>query len=220
MSVMSITADNMQIKKIKIRRALKGKRIVVLLNPSSLSVTNGSTATFNFVNSNWQTKLRTQTGKRNIGLVIKLSVLFIVCPIFCFANMGGALFMFSFLHLVILNFFIAWVESRVLKKYNVSHNDTLIYYANFFSMAVGYFCLGNWILNNYWGTLRHIPAAMLALFTCYLATLILEYPFFYWSLKDKSQLKKLNISFFVGNTITNFALAVIYYCLLRQELSY
>ncbi len=52
MSVMSITADNMQIKKIKIRRALKGKRIVVLLNPSSLSVTNGSTATFNFVNSN------------------------------------------------------------------------------------------------------------------------------------------------------------------------
>jgi hypothetical protein len=164
--------------------------------------------------------METKIGKRNTWFVIKLSFLFTAFPMFCFANMGSALGMFSLLHLIFINVAIGWVENRILKKFGVAHNNNLIYYANFFSMAVGYLLIGSYFVDHNWATIGKISTVMLGLLICYFATLILEYPFFYWSLEDKSQLKKLNLSFLVANTITNAVIALMYYLMLQKDLNY
>lgn len=45
----------------------------------------------------------------------------------------------------------------------------------------------------------------------YFATLVIEFPFFYWAVKDKLQRRQIFFSFFVSNTSTDILMTIIYF---------
>ena len=97
--------------------------------------------------------------------------------------------------------------------------------ANYVSMFVGLNFIaphfstisGN---NDFWGGQTsygdyQLKGFFVGMISSYFATLIIEYPFFFLSLKDKTQRSKLFFPFLIANTITCGALTLIYYWIVK-----
>ncbi|MCU0352031.1 MAG: hypothetical protein MUF43_14575 [Flavobacterium sp.] len=146
-------------------------------------------------------------------------------PIIAFANAGSPMMWFGMLHSLLLNAFIGVTESEIVKKFKIPNRTWLIVIANYVSMIVGLNYIaphfstisGN---NDFWGgqtnygsyELRGFFAGM---FSSFFATLLIELPFFYFAVKDKSQRRKFFLPFFVANLITNIAMTLIYYWIVK-----
>lgn len=155
------------------------------------------------------------------GLLLLLTLL----PTFVFADAGSPMMWFGMLHSLILNAIIGWTESIILNKFKISNRTWLIIVANYVSMLVGlnyiapHFATisGN---HDFWGgqtnygdyQLRGFFAGMIY---SYFVTLIIEFPFFYLALKDKSQWKKLPLPFFIANTVTCSIMTLVYYWIVK-----
>lgn len=140
--------------------------------------------------------------------------LFLAVPFIALANAGSPLVWFNVFHLVVINAGIGLIESSILSRYKLPNKAWLVILANYVSMAVGYYLIlphvakpqyggGQWDANT--------GQIMLGFALSFLATLIIEYPFFLASLKDKQQRKFLLKPFLVANIVTNAVMIGFYW---------
>lgn len=129
------------------------------------------------------------------------------------ANAIGLLYLDGVFELIFLNLIISWTEKRILLSKGFETTFGKILLANFVSVLMGYhlipyltwFNLGfpNWLMSHdvlngisFWEFLFKANSAVLI-------TLVVEYPFFKWALKDKSQKRILLRPFIITNLITS-----------------
>ena len=150
---------------------------------------------------------------------ILILIAFILLPLSVFANGGSPMLFFALFHLLILNAVIGIIESKIISKFKIQNRCWLIIIANYVSMYVGILVLsqyssgfiekdssifdmtGAFSLAGFW----------FAMFIAYIATLIIEFPFAYFAVKEKIMRKKVFIPFFVANTITNICMTLLYF---------
>jgi hypothetical protein len=102
----------------------------------------------------------------------------------------------------------------------IAHRTWVIILANYVSMMIGleyiapYFSTisGN---RDFWGGQTnygdyHLVGFVAGMATAFIATLIIEFPFFYFSLKDKSDRGQMIYPYLTANFATNSAMFVIY----------
>lgn len=158
----------------------------------------------------------------------KLSVIFglLLSPFIAFANAGSPMVWFGVFHLLVVNGIIGIIESRLLLKYKLVNKTGLIILGNYISMFVGLYCVAPYFTNNiyhinFWSGesfIYHssyvsdwIITFLIGFFLSFITTLVIEYPFFYFSLKNKADRKQLFYPFFKANGVTNLAMACIYF---------
>ncbi|AZA99030.1 hypothetical protein EG359_05165 [Chryseobacterium joostei] len=158
-----------------------------------------------------------KTNHQNYLLVFLLFI-----PNFLLANAGSPMIWFSFLHLIWINFIIGTFESKLLvEKFNLQNRKWLIIAANYISMFAGYYFIAPYfsLLNGYqdfWGMKSRVGEYELGgFFTGFLcsfgATLIIEFTFYWLSLRIKQNGWKLLKPFFVVNLFTNIIMLAIYF---------
>jgi hypothetical protein len=154
---------------------------------------------------------------KNRNLIIIITLL----PTLAFANAGSPMMWFGILHSLFLNSIIGVFESKYLEKRKVENKMWIIILGNYFSMIIGlnyiapYFSslYGNldfWGGNTNYGDYE-LNGFIIGMFASFLATLFLELPFYYFSLKDKLNWKKGILKFVEANTISNLIMFLIYY---------
>ncbi len=159
----------------------------------------------------------------------KLMFLLFILPTLVFANAGSPMMWFGVVHGLILNFAISIIESSIIRKYGIDHRTWLILVVNYISMAIGLFYIAPFFAsisgnNDFWGgqtdysdyTIRGFIIGMIASF---FATLIIEFPFAFFAVKDRSQRGKLLKPFLIANTVTNVAMTAIYYFIIKNGAS-
>ncbi len=150
----------------------------------------------------------------------KLTLLLVFLPTVVHANAGSPMMWFGFLHLLILNAVIGIVESMIFSRHKIEHRTLMIILGNYVSMFIGlefiapYFSTlaGN---HDFWGGRTNYGAYELNGFlagmgTAFIATLIIEFPFFYYSVKDKDKRKEIINPYLMANLSTNLVLFIIY----------
>ena len=150
-----------------------------------------------------------------------LVFLFFLLPTCAFANAGSPMVWFGILHTLVLNAFIGWVDSIIVGKFKISNRTWLIIMGNYVSMFIGLFYIAPFFSTmsgnfDFWGDrttygdyqLRGFIAGMI---TSFFATLIIEYPFFYFAVKNKLQRRQILIPFLIANILTNIIMAIVYF---------
>lgn len=154
-----------------------------------------------------------------------LTFLLIIAPTTVFANAGSPMMWFSFLHLLILNAVIGLVESLIFSRHKIEHRTWMIILANYVSMFVGlefiapYFSTiaGN---HDFWGGQTNygdykLNGFLAGMGTAFIATLIIEFPFFYFATKDKSKRSEIINPYLIANFSTNLVMFIIYYMIVK-----
>lgn len=154
--------------------------------------------------------------KQDGKIFISLTFLLTVLPTMVFANAGSPMILFGILHLLFLNAFIGWAESAILSAYKIRNRLFQIILANYLSMFVGLFFIAPYFSHNFWGLETNyghyqLPGFIAGMTVSFIATLIIEYPFFYFALEDKTQKNILLKPFIVANTTTNAIMFLIYF---------
>lgn len=152
-------------------------------------------------------------------------LIFVLIPNFVLANAGSPMMWFGMLHLVWLNAIIGIYESKIIEsKFNHENRKWIIILANYISMFVGlYFIAPHFSELNgnvdFWGGKTRLgeyelKGFIIGMFVSFLATLIIEFPFYLLSLKQK-KLKgwRLIKPFLIANLITNIIMFIIYFAM-------
>ena len=152
---------------------------------------------------------------------LKITLILTLIPTLVFANAGSPMMWFGLLHSLILNSLIGIYESRYLEKKEISNRMWLIIIGNYFSMFIGLYYIAPYFSTisgniDFWGgntsygeyELNGFIFGMLASF---IATLILELPFYLLSVKEKEKRKKGIWTYIEANTITNVVMFLIYF---------
>jgi hypothetical protein len=89
----------------------------------------------------------------------------------------------------------------------------LSYIAPFFSTISGN--------RDFWGGRTDyggygLKGFFLGMLASYVTTIVIEFPFFYLAVKNKSQRRKIFFPFFIANTVTNIAMTLIYYWVVKE----
>ena len=135
-------------------------------------------------------------------------------PFLVLANAGSPIIWFNIFHLLFINAAIGYIESEILLKYKLPNKAWMVILANYISMFIGFFVImPSLIKGRYGGTMwdRSSEDLLYGLGISFLATLVIEYPFFVAALKDKTQQKVLFKPFLIANLVTNVAMVCIYY---------
>lgn len=151
-----------------------------------------------------------------------LLILLLLIPNFLLANAGSPMLWFSFLHLIWINFIIGTFESKILfDKFNITNRKWLIILANYISMFVGYYYIAPYFsfsngYKDFWGMKSRVGEYKLGGFFIgflysFMTTLVIEFPFYYLSLKEKQKGLKLLKPFFIVNLLTNIIMLLIYF---------
>jgi hypothetical protein len=164
--------------------------------------------------------------KHTRSKVYTITFVLLLIPTVVSANAGSPMMWFGILHITFLNALIGFIESMVLKLFRLDNNIWKVVIANYVSMFIGlvfiapYFskAYGN---DDFWGGNTSLGSYELngfvaGMITSYLATLIIEYPIFFWALKDKSSAKRFGLAFFIANTVTNVAMFMLYYSIVSR----
>ncbi|RYU94449.1 hypothetical protein [Emticicia agri] len=154
-----------------------------------------------------------------------LAFLLTALPTMVFANAGSPMMWFGVFHLLILNAVIGWKESAIISKFKIPNRTWLIIIGNYVSMFIGldyiapHFStlIGN---HDFWGGKTRygdykLQGFTLGMVTSFIATLIIELPFFYLAVKDKFQRRQIFIPFLVANTLTNIIMTIIYFWIVK-----
>jgi hypothetical protein len=141
------------------------------------------------------------------------------------ANAGSPMMWFGLLHLLILNAVIGLVESLILSKHKIEHRTWMIVLANYVSMLIGlefiapYFSAlaGN---DDFWGGQTsygayHLNGFLTGMVTALAATLIIEFPFFFFATKSTTNRSEIINPYLIANLSTNVAIFIIYFTLAR-----
>lgn len=149
----------------------------------------------------------------------------LLLPTLVMANAGSPMMWFGLLHCLILNAFIGYCESAILNKYKIPNSTWLIILGNYISMFIGLYYIAPYFSSiitdnkDFWGGMTsfgsyNLNGFVIGMITSFFATLIIEFPFFYFAVKDKLQRKHIFIPFLVANLITNTIMAIIYFLIL------
>ena len=137
-----------------------------------------------------------------------------------FANAGTPLIWFNLIHLVLINAIIGYVESGILSRFKIAHKVGLVLLANYISMIIGFYIIipkltkifhGGDLYNGSFSELK------LGFLISFLATLLIEYPFFLASLNDKKQKNAMLTPFLIANVFTNLAMITFYYLFIANS---
>ena len=123
-------------------------------------------------------------------------------------------------HLLFINAIIGYVESEILLKYQMPNKTWLVIIANYVSMIVGFYVIIPSLVKTQYGRdLWSGNSSDLAfgLLISFIATLVIEYPFFAAALRDKKQRKNLFNPFLVVNVVTNIAMTGVYYLFIASS---
>lgn len=141
-------------------------------------------------------------------------------PLFTFADAGSAILWFSYFHLVILNFFIGLIESVILDRFKLPNRLWLVILANYVSAFFGLTIIAPYFSSlsgndDFYGWTADIhpygvKGFIIGMIASYFATLLIEYPFVYFAIKDKAIRKKLPIPFIIANTATYLVMFLLY----------
>ena len=135
---------------------------------------------------------------------------------------------FSFFHLITLNYLIGYVESEFVTKWKVPNRSWVIIAGNYVSMFIGIYLIAPIITAKYGnpdffgvgkraGEINN-EGFLQGMTLAFVATLIIEFPFFYLALKEKLFRKRLILPFIIANIITNIVMVLIYYMLANPKL--
>ena len=124
-------------------------------------------------------------------------------------------------HLLFINAIIGYIESEILFRYKLPNKTWIIIIANYVSMIIGFYVIIPSLVKTQYG--RDLWSGgtenlLFGLVLSFFATLIIEYPFFVASLKDKKQKRVLFKPFIVANIVTNVAMTCIYYLFIASSL--
>lgn len=158
--------------------------------------------------------------KENLLILLFL----ILLPNFVLANAGSPMMWFGFLHLIWINAIIGIYESKILtSKFNVINRKWIIILANYISMFVGLYFIaphfselgGN---TDFWGGKTRLGEYELGGFLIgmgisFIATLIIEFPFYLLALKQKIKGWNLIKPFIFANITTNIIMFIIYFAI-------
>ncbi len=158
--------------------------------------------------------------KENILIILLLVLL----PNFVLANAGSPMMWFGFLHLIWINALIGIYESKILtSKFNVINRKWIIILANYISMFIGLYFIaphfselgGN---TDFWGGKTRLGEYELGGFLIgmgisFIATLIIEFPFYLLALKQKMKGWNLIKPFIFANITTNIIIFIIYFAI-------
>jgi len=166
-------------------------------------------------NSNNSMKLQNKTK------LFVVTFLMCILPTFVYANAGSPMMWFGMLHSLVLNAIIGLTESFIVTKFKIPNRIWLIILANYVSMFIGLNYIAphfSTLSGNYdfWGGQTNygnyeLKGFLIGMTSSYFATLIIEFPFFYFAIKDRTQRKKIFLPFFVANTTTNIIMTLVYY---------
>ena len=136
------------------------------------------------------------------------------------ANAGSPMMWFGILHSLILNSLIGIYESHYLEKREISNRMWLIIIGNYFSMFIGLYLIAPYFSSitgniDFWGgNTRYgdykLNGFIFGMLASFVATLILEFPFYYLSVKDKTKRKIGTWKFIEANAISNTVMFLIY----------
>jgi len=163
-------------------------------------------------------KVRILMTKEN-SLILLILLLF---PNFILANAGSPMMWFGFIHLVWINALIGIYESKILtSKFNISNRKWLIIFANYISMFIGLYFIaphfselsGN---TDFWGGKTRLGEYELGGFLIgmgisFIATLIIEFPFYFLAIKQKTKDWSIIKPFIFTNLTTNLIMFIIYF---------
>lgn len=149
-------------------------------------------------------------------------LLLLLIPNFLLANAGSGMLWFSFLHLIWINFLIGTFESSIIqKKFNIENRKWLIIAANYVSMFAGYYFIAPYFSSingnqDFWAMKTRVGEYQLGGFfigflCSFLATLLIEFPFYWHSLKVKCKGWKLLKPFLTANLLSNMIMFLIYF---------
>lgn len=143
-----------------------------------------------------------------------------------FANAGSPMIWVGIFHSFFLNAIIGLIESGIIAKFKIQNRTWLIIVANYVSMLIGLNFIapifsklsGN---GDFWGSQTNygnyeLQGFFAGMFFSYLVTLVIEFPFFHYSLKNKTQSTQLFIPFLVANTITNLVMTILYFLIIKD----
>jgi len=154
------------------------------------------------------------------------SISILLWPTLAFANAGSPMMWFGILHSLILNAYIGWIESKIIDSSKIPNRTWLIIIGNYVSMFIGLYYIaphfstisGN---QDFWGGQTRygdykLKGFIVGMVTSFLATLIIEIPFFYLAVKDKLQRRQIFIPFLVANSMTNIIMTIIYFWIVND----
>jgi len=159
--------------------------------------------------------------KKDTNTFILLTFILTALPTMAFANAGSPMMWFGIFHSLALNAIIGVTESAIVTKFGLANSTGKIILGNYVSMFIGlYFIAPNFSAtfgnSDFWGGQTYyghyqLTGFFAGMFFSYLATLIIEYPFFLWALRDKNKKNELLKPFFIANTVTNIAMTLVYF---------
>lgn len=151
----------------------------------------------------------------------KYILLIFLCPIVLLANAGSPMMWFGMFHLLILNLVIGVSESLYLKQRGISNRMWLIIIANYVSMIIGLFFIAPYFSSlsgnlDFWGGQTTggeyvLSGFIVGMITSFLATLLIEFPFYYFSLKAKYEKTNIVKKYIEANLITNVIMFIFYF---------
>lgn len=152
---------------------------------------------------------------------LKTTLILTSIPYLAMANAGSPMMWFGILHCLVLNSVIGIYESNYLNKREVSNRMWLIIIGNYFSMFVGLLFIAPYFSSitgniDFWGgNTRYgdyeLNGFVFGMVASFVATLILEFPFYYLSVKDKRKRKTGIWKFIEANAISNTVMFLVYF---------
>lgn len=140
-----------------------------------------------------------------------------------YANAGSPMMWFSFLHLILINAIIGFVESKILLRLEISNKIGWIIASNYVSMFFGMYFIAPYFTGligyeDFFGNQTNYGSYNLYMFfigmaIAFLATLIIEFPFYYLGIIKENR-KKIFKGLIIANLITYFAMTMIYFLVL------
>lgn len=151
----------------------------------------------------------------------KLIVIITLLPTLVFANAGSPMMWFGMLHSLFLNFIIGFFESKYLEQRKIQNKMWVIILGNYFSMIIGLNYIAPYFSSlsgnlDFWGGNTNfgeydLTGFIIGMLASFVATLFLELPFYFFSVKEKINWKKGAFKFLEVNTISNLIMFSIYY---------
>ncbi|WP_234859283.1 hypothetical protein [Aquimarina aquimarini] len=151
---------------------------------------------------------------------LKIIIFLGLIPSLAIANAGSPMMWFGILHSLVLNLLIGIYESEYLEKKEIPNRMWIIVGGNYFSMIVGLYFIAPYFSSitgniDFWGGNTRfgdyeLTGFVFGMLASFISTLILEFPFYFLSVKDKTKRKKGIGKYILTNTISNAIIFLIY----------
>lgn len=154
-----------------------------------------------------------------------LVFLFVINTKLLFADAGSVLLFFGIFHLIVLNAFIGIGESFILRAMRIKNSMLWIIAGNYISMLLGMLIISPYFIklfgypDFFFGEGRqfhyhltgnyYLLVYFITMFISFIASLIIEFPFFYYGIKMEYRSKAIK-GLLIANLITYIIISLIY----------